>query len=59
MQFAALDLVPETLTGLGLPDMAYEVPAVYSEHVGVNPEAPPLAVMLFSLQKRAAQGNAD
>ncbi len=59
MQFTELNLSPETLSRLGLPDIPYEVPTVYFEYVGIDPENPSLAAMLFSLQKRAANGMAN
>lgn len=59
MQFTELSPAPETLAGLGLPDIPYEVPTAYLEHVGMDPENPPLAAMLFSLQKRGAEGKSD
>lgn len=59
MRFTELNVASEILAGLGLPDIPYEVPTVYYEHVGVDPANPPLDAMLFSLQKRAAEGKAD
>lgn len=47
------------LTSLGLPDIPYEVPKLYLDHVGIDLGAPPLAAMLFALQKRAEDGKAD
>lgn len=38
MQFTELTLAPEILGGLGLPDIPYDVPTVYFEHVGFNPK---------------------
>ncbi|MFN5823062.1 MAG: hypothetical protein ACK44T_03445, partial [Sphingomonadales bacterium] len=59
MNFAEIYLPQSMLTSLGLPDIPYEVPKLYLDHVGIDLDAPPLAAMLFALQKRAEDGKAD
>lgn len=59
MNFAEIRLPQTTLAAFALPDIPYEVPKVYFDHIGVDPETPPLAAMLFALQKRAAHEKAD
>jgi hypothetical protein len=59
MNFTEIRLPQTTLAAFALPDIPYEVPKVYFDHVGVDPETPPLAAMLFALQKRAAHEKAD
>lgn len=59
MKFNKLTLRADDLARLGLPDVPYEVPSAYFKHHGLDPSAPPLAAMLFALQQRAADGNAD
>lgn len=59
MKFTKLTLRADDLARLGLPDIPYEVPSAYFEHAGADFDKPPLAAMLFALQQRAADGNAD
>jgi len=59
MNFAEICLPKSMLTSLGLPDIPYEVPKLYLDHVGIDLDAPPLAAMLFALQKRAEDGKTD
>jgi len=59
MNFTEIRLPQTTLAAFALPDIPYEVPKVYFDHVGVDLDHPPLAAMLFALQKRAAHEKAD
>lgn len=59
MNFAEICLPQSMLTSLELPDIPYEVPKAYLDHVGIDLDAPPLAAMLFALQKRAEDGKVD
>jgi hypothetical protein len=59
MKFTKLTLRADALARLGLPDIPYEVPTAYFEHVGSDFDEPPLAAVLFALQQRAAHGQAD
>ena len=59
MNFTEIRLPQTTLAAFALPDILYEVPKVYFDHVGVDLDHPPLAAMLFALQKRAAHEKAD
>lgn len=59
MKFSNIVLPEAVLARLGLPDIPYEVPAVIHQHVGVDVNDPPLAAMLFALQTRAEDDNAD
>ena len=59
MNFAEICLPQSILTSLGLPDIPYEVPKAFLDYVGIDLDAPPLAAMLFALQKRAEDGKAD
>lgn len=59
MKFTELKLSEEVRARLGLPDLPYEVPAIYAEVFGVNPDAPPLEAMLYALQLRAEEEAVD
>lgn len=59
MNFAEICLPKSMLISLGLPDIPYEVPKLYLDHVDIDLDAPPLAAILFALQKRAEDGKAD
>lgn len=59
MKFTKLTFRAEDLTRFGLPDIPYEVRSAYFEHAGSDFDEPPLAAMLYTLQQRAAHGQAD
>jgi len=59
MNLVQLNLPQGMLSSLGLPDIPYEVPKRYLDHVGIDLDAPPLAAMLFALQKRAEDGKVN
>lgn len=59
MRFSQITLPSYVLSGLGLPDIPYEVPAAYFDHFGVKIDELPLEAMLYALQKRAAHEKAD
>lgn len=59
MKFSQITLPSDVLSGLGLPDIRYEVPTAYFDRFGVKANELPLAAMLFALQKRAAHEKAD
>ena len=59
MNLVQLNLPQGMLNSFGLPDIPYEVPKAYLDRLGIDLDAPPLAAMLFALQKRAEDGKAD
>jgi hypothetical protein len=59
MKFTELTLPDEVRARLGLPDLPDEVPAIYSEIVGIDLYAPPLEAMLYALQVRAQEEAVD
>ena len=59
MKFTELKLFDELRAQLGLPDLPYEVPAIYAEFVGIDVDAPPFDAMLYALQVRAEEEAVD
>jgi hypothetical protein len=59
MKFTEFPLSDEVRARLCLPDIPYEVPAIYAEIIGIDPNAPPLDAMLYALQVRAEKEAVD
>lgn len=59
MKFTEFALSEQVRTRLGLPDLPYEVPAIYAEIIGIDVDAPPLDAMLYALQVRAEEESVD